>query len=139
MSGHEGTAQGFRQVFLGLAGIEKPSLRRVLRGGGEGWSSLSSFMSPLRGFPLILIESSAEQMSSTYEAIQSRANQYWLFERANLIDEFKDSKGPLPPPLNIITVFGKLLMPLCCSKSSPTAVNVGFRRCLRACHMPPRS
>ena len=35
---------------------------------------------------------------------QESSTLYWLFERAQLIQEFK-RKGALPPPLNIVTLF----------------------------------
>jgi len=42
------------------------------------------------------------QMADTYARVTERGVLVWQFERAQLIDEFKDTKPPLPPPLNVI-------------------------------------
>jgi len=41
-------------------------------------------------------------MSDTYARVTSEGLLVWQFERAQLIDEFKDTKPPLPPPLNVL-------------------------------------
>ena len=44
------------------------------------------------------------EMSSTYERVLEEGTLRWLFERTQLIDEFKDTKPPLPPPFNLISM-----------------------------------
>jgi hypothetical protein len=41
-------------------------------------------------------------MSATYERVKNISREEWLFNRAELILESKDEKGPIPPPLNVI-------------------------------------
>ena len=42
-------------------------------------------------------------MTETYQRVRESSMLYWLFERAQLIQEFK-RKGAMPPPLNILTI-----------------------------------
>lgn len=53
---------------------------------------------------VVLVNLLIAQMSSTYEALMEVATEEWIFNRAHLILEFKDSKRTLPPPLNIFTL-----------------------------------
>jgi len=53
---------------------------------------------------VVLVNLLIAQMSSTYEELMQVATEEWIFNRAHLILEFKDSKRTLPPPLNILTV-----------------------------------
>lgn len=50
---------------------------------------------------VVLVNLLIAQMGSTYERMMEKAEKEWVFNRAHLILEFKDSKGALPPPLNI--------------------------------------
>eukprot|EP00966_Prymnesium_polylepis_P187472 4346424-Prymnesium_polylepis.1 len=52
-------------------------------------------------------------MADTYGRITSEGFLRWQFERAQLIGEYKDTKKPLPPPLNVVyMVLAKLLLML---------------------------
>ena len=42
------------------------------------------------------------KMSDTFAHINEQGELRWCFERAQLIDEFKDFKTPLPPPFNLL-------------------------------------
>lgn len=53
---------------------------------------------------VVLVNLLIAQMSSTYETLMEVATEEWIFNRAHLILEFKDSKRTLPPPLNIFTL-----------------------------------
>ena len=49
---------------------------------------------------IVLVNLLIAQMSETYAKEMEKATQSWLFERAQLVLEFKDAKAsPLPPPL----------------------------------------
>jgi len=50
---------------------------------------------------VILVNLLIAQMSDTYANVTSEGLLRWQFERAQLIDEFKDAKKPLPPPFNV--------------------------------------
>ena len=41
-------------------------------------------------------------MSDTYARVMEEGRERWTFERAQLITEFKDTKSPFPPPLNVL-------------------------------------
>ena len=41
-------------------------------------------------------------MSDTYARVMDKGRERWTFERAQLILEFKNTKGPLPPPFNVL-------------------------------------
>eukprot|EP00966_Prymnesium_polylepis_P337094 7391886-Prymnesium_polylepis.2 len=50
-------------------------------------------------------------MADTYGRITSEGFLRWQFERAQLISEYKDTKKPLPPPLNVAyMMLAKLVM-----------------------------
>ena len=51
---------------------------------------------------VVLVNLLIAQMSDTYARITGEGLQRWQFERAQLIGEFKDTKPPLPPPLNVL-------------------------------------
>lgn len=53
---------------------------------------------------IVLVNLLIAMMGSTYERLSERATEEWVYERAHLILEFKDTKGPLPPPLNIFSL-----------------------------------
>jgi len=42
------------------------------------------------------------QMTSTYDSIRTRSNDFRLSQRVNLIVEYKDGHGPMPPPFNLL-------------------------------------
>ena len=52
---------------------------------------------------VILVNLMIAAMSETYARVRDASALYWLFERAQLIQEFK-RKGALPPPLNVLTI-----------------------------------
>ncbi|KAL1507768.1 hypothetical protein AB1Y20_007378 [Prymnesium parvum] len=52
---------------------------------------------------IVLINLLIASMTETYQKVKESAELYWLFERSQLIHEFK-RKGALPPPLNIFTL-----------------------------------
>jgi hypothetical protein len=51
---------------------------------------------------VVLVNLLIAQMSDTYSRVTSEGLLRWQFERAQLIDEFKDSKKPVPPPFNVL-------------------------------------
>ena len=51
---------------------------------------------------IILVNLLIAQMSDTYAKVTEKGTLVWQYERAHLIDEFKDTKPPLPPPLNVL-------------------------------------
>jgi len=51
---------------------------------------------------IILVNLLIAQMADTYGRITSEGFLRWQFERAQLISEYKDTKQPLPPPLNVV-------------------------------------
>uniref|UniRef100_A0A7S3BUD2 Ion transport domain-containing protein n=1 Tax=Haptolina ericina TaxID=156174 RepID=A0A7S3BUD2_9EUKA len=51
---------------------------------------------------LILIRLLVAMLATTYGRIIKESEGFWLFERAQLISEYKDTKPPLPPPFNIL-------------------------------------
>ena len=53
---------------------------------------------------VVLVNLLIAAMAETYQRVKESSTLYWLFERAQLIQEFK-RKGALPPPLNIFTLF----------------------------------
>jgi len=53
---------------------------------------------------LVLVNLLIAAMTSTYERVKEDSRLYWQFERTKVILEFKDTKGALPPPLNLITL-----------------------------------
>ena len=61
-------------------------------------------------------------MSETYQRVREDSALYYLFERAQLIQEFK-RKGALPPPLNVVS--------LVCSD-----LPIGLAAVLRVCRCP---
>merc|ERR1711988_1822287 len=76
-------------------------------------------------------------MADTYARVMADGVIRWQFSRADLILEYKDTKPPLPPPLNVICFsYGLLLgaMGKCWnvatgSKSTPTS---GFKTVVSA-------
>jgi len=59
---------------------------------------------------IILVNLLIAQMADTYGRITSEGFLRWQFERAQLISEYKDTKKPLPPPLNVVySVLSKLV------------------------------
>ena len=63
---------------------------------------------------VILVNVLIAQMADTFSKITGEGLLRWQFERAQLISEFKETKPPLPPPLNVfwlafITLPTKLL------------------------------
>jgi hypothetical protein len=53
---------------------------------------------------IILINLLIAQMADTYGRVTADGLVRWQFERAALISEYKDTKPPLPPPLNLVSV-----------------------------------
>jgi len=51
---------------------------------------------------VILVNVLIAQMADTYSRVTADGLIRWQFQRAGLISEFKDSKPPLPPPLNVL-------------------------------------
>jgi len=51
---------------------------------------------------IVLVNLLIAQMSNTYETVMQDSKIRWLFARADIFIEFKDSKAPLPPPLNLL-------------------------------------
>jgi hypothetical protein len=66
---------------------------------------------------------------STYNRILKESEGFWLFERAQLIQEFKDTKPPLPPPFNVLWLL--LQLPAVgrrwCSTTPPPLHTRGFK------------
>eukprot|EP00966_Prymnesium_polylepis_P239669 5542801-Prymnesium_polylepis.1 len=64
---------------------------------------------------IILVNLLVAQMADTYGRITEEGFLRWQFERAQLISEYKDTKKPFPPPLNVVYValakLGMLLFP----------------------------
>ena len=59
---------------------------------------------------VVLVNLLIAQMSDTYSRVTGEGLLVWQFERAQLINEFKDTKPPLPPPFNVIW-FGLVTLP----------------------------
>ena len=53
---------------------------------------------------IILINLLIAQMADTFGRVTAEGQVRWLFERTALISEYKDTKPPLPPPLNLVIV-----------------------------------
>ena len=53
---------------------------------------------------IILINLLIAQMADTFGRVTAEGQVRWLFERTALISEYKDTKPPLPPPLNLLSV-----------------------------------
>ena len=53
---------------------------------------------------IVLVNLLIAQMSRTYDDVMQDSKMRWQYARAEIILEFKDSKAPLPPPLNIVWV-----------------------------------
>ena len=51
---------------------------------------------------IILINLLIAQMADTYSRVTADGRIRWQFDRAALISEYKDTKPPLPPPLNLL-------------------------------------
>ena len=51
---------------------------------------------------VILINLLIAQMADTFSRVTADGRIRWQFERSALISEYKDTKPPLPPPLNIL-------------------------------------
>jgi len=51
---------------------------------------------------LVLVNLLIAAMTSTYERVKEDSRLYWQFERTKVIMEFKDTKGALPPPFNLL-------------------------------------
>lgn len=73
-----------------------------------GYESPSNIIVPVLYFvylilaTIVLINLLIAQMSATYERVKTLSREEWLFNRAEIILESKDEKGPVPPPLNVI-------------------------------------
>lgn len=68
---------------------------------------------------IVLVNLLIAQMSSTYEQVKEEADAFWLFERAQLILDYKDDREPSPPPFNLLFHALKLsrcLLPACLGK-----------------------
>ena len=52
---------------------------------------------------IVLVNLLVAAMTDTYQRVRVDSRLFWLFERAQLIQEFK-RKGALPPPLNIVSL-----------------------------------
>ena len=50
----------------------------------------------------MLINLLIAMLSDTYANVMAEGESRWLFERAKLILEFKDTKPPMPPPFNLL-------------------------------------
>ena len=48
-------------------------------------------------------------MSDTYTNVTAKGEEHWQFDRSLLVAEFKDTKPPLPPPLNIIWIVFRIV------------------------------
>ena len=51
---------------------------------------------------VVLVNMLIAQMADTFSKITAEGLLRWQFERAQLISEFKETKPPLPPPLNVL-------------------------------------
>ena len=51
---------------------------------------------------VLLVNLLIAMMSDTYARVMDKGRERWTFERAQLILEFKNTKGPLPPPFNVL-------------------------------------
>jgi len=76
---------------------------------------------------VVLLNLLIAAMSSTYEQISEKAESEWQFEFAQLILEYKDRKGLLPPPLNLIEIAINFVASLvgCCGGQQQ--VQAGFK------------
>lgn len=51
---------------------------------------------------IILVNLLIAQITNTYSRIMDKSLSHWQLERCRLVDEFKDSKPPAPPPFNVL-------------------------------------
>jgi hypothetical protein len=81
---------------------------------------------------IILINLLIAQMADTYGRVTADGLVRWQFERAALISEYKDTKPPLPPPLNLLCVTYNLLQWLlakfCPGLAKEQDVTPGFQK-----------
>ena len=87
---------------------------------------------------IILINLLIAQMADTYGRVTADGLVRWQFERAALISEYKDTKPPLPPPLNLLCVTYNLLQWLlakfCPGLAKEQDVTPGFQKVRTLCH-----
>lgn len=55
---------------------------------------------------IILVNLLIAQLSDTFVRITGEGLQRWQFERCLLVNEFKETKPPLPPPFNVLWLLG---------------------------------
>eukprot|EP00326_Haptolina_ericina_P015948 CAMPEP_0181182344 /NCGR_PEP_ID=MMETSP1096-20121128/7840_1 /TAXON_ID=156174 ORGANISM="Chrysochromulina ericina, Strain CCMP281" /NCGR_SAMPLE_ID=MMETSP1096 /ASSEMBLY_ACC=CAM_ASM_000453 /LENGTH=150 /DNA_ID=CAMNT_0023270947 /DNA_START=5 /DNA_END=457 /DNA_ORIENTATION=+ len=67
------------------------------------------------------------QMADTYSRITAEGLLRWQYERAQLISEYKDTKKPLPPPLNVIYMLLANLSGICSCCGKDLRVREGFK------------
>ena len=85
------------------------------------WTNACQFIATI-----ILVNLLVAQMADTYGRITEEGFLRWQFERAQLIDEYKDTKHALPPPLNVVYVaLAKLGQLLCPPKDE--RLHIGFK------------
>ena len=69
---------------------------------------ITNFLLPLVLFTymvftsIVLVNLLIAQMSSTFERVKETGHLRWQFNRTQLVREFKDTKSPVPPPLNLL-------------------------------------
>ena len=98
-----GLAPVWHPFWAVFGGPHKDRIDAYAKGEDDVYRRVAPFV--LWGFlfvVLILIRLLVAMLASTYNRISKESADFWLFERAQLIAEFKDSKPPLPPPLNLV-------------------------------------
>eukprot|EP00966_Prymnesium_polylepis_P240969 5573019-Prymnesium_polylepis.3 len=64
--------------------------------------AMSVFVGVFLFIVLIQLRLLVAMLQSTYMRIIGKSQDFWLFERAQLITEIKDAKPPWPPPFNLL-------------------------------------
>ena len=52
---------------------------------------------------IVLVNLLIAQMSARYESVMAGSHEVWVIEKINLVEDSKDGKSWLPPPLNFFT------------------------------------
>ena len=89
-----------------LGGFDGSDIDVELDGSHEPTTTLASVLLWVYLFTatIILINLLIAQMADTYSRVTADGLVRWQFERAALIGEYKDTKPPLPPPLNLLCI-----------------------------------
>jgi len=82
----------------------------------------------------VLVNLLIAQMSSTFERVKETGHLRWQYTRTQLVREFKDTKSPIPPPLNLLRLvfydlphrLWSLLPERFAKRSEKASVCVGF-------------